>query len=219
MPHTAPVQDWATDFDVLDPALRQRSVQHLGRPPSDLPDRAHEPPQEQLAADALRRRHRHRARHRALQLAQGGGDPRRRGRGSQRQLRGSQPRVRPAADLRRPTAAHLDAAAAPALVLAQAGGQLRADDPRALPRADRRVRRERATPMPPPTTPSRSPCGSSPRILGVPDDLSDTFTGWVRDVLEFADDAERRQRGAEGLLDYFLGRDRGRGASIPATTC
>jgi cytochrome P450 len=43
-------------------------------------------------------------------------------------------------------------------------------------------------------------------ILGVSPDLSDTFTGWVRDVLEFADDAERRQRGAEGLLNYFLGQ-------------
>jgi cytochrome P450 len=41
-------------------------------------------------------------------------------------------------------------------------------------------------------------------ILGVPADLSDTFTGWVRDVLEFADDADRRQRGAEGLLNFFL---------------
>ena len=44
------------------------------------------------------------------------------------------------------------------------------------------------------------------RILGVSTDLSDTFTGWVRDVLEFADDPERRQRGAEGLLNYFLGQ-------------
>jgi cytochrome P450 len=42
------------------------------------------------------------------------------------------------------------------------------------------------------------------RILGVSTDLADTFTGWVRDVLEFADDAERRQRGAEGLFQYFL---------------
>jgi cytochrome P450 len=41
-------------------------------------------------------------------------------------------------------------------------------------------------------------------ILGVPADLSDTFTGWVRDVLEFADDPERRQHGAEGLLNFFL---------------
>ena len=43
-------------------------------------------------------------------------------------------------------------------------------------------------------------------ILGVSPDLSDTFTGWVRDVLEFADDAERRQHGAEGLLNYFVGQ-------------
>jgi cytochrome P450 len=42
------------------------------------------------------------------------------------------------------------------------------------------------------------------RILGVSTDLSDTFTTWVRDVLEFADDAERRQRGAEGLFNYFF---------------
>jgi cytochrome P450 len=43
-------------------------------------------------------------------------------------------------------------------------------------------------------------------ILGVSPDLSDTFTSWVRDVLEFADDADRRQRGAEGLLNYFVGQ-------------
>ncbi len=42
------------------------------------------------------------------------------------------------------------------------------------------------------------------RILGVPTEMSDTFTGWVRDVLEFADDPERRQKGAEGLLTYFI---------------
>jgi cytochrome P450 len=42
------------------------------------------------------------------------------------------------------------------------------------------------------------------KILGVPEDLSDTFTGWVRDVLEFADDPERRVRGARGLVGYFL---------------
>jgi len=43
-------------------------------------------------------------------------------------------------------------------------------------------------------------------ILGVSPDLSDTFVVWVREVLEFADDAERRQHGAEGLLNYFLGQ-------------
>ncbi|HXZ61154.1 MAG TPA: cytochrome P450, partial [Acidimicrobiales bacterium] len=41
-------------------------------------------------------------------------------------------------------------------------------------------------------------------ILGVSSDLSDTFTGWVRDVLEFADDTERRRHGTEGLLNYFV---------------
>jgi hypothetical protein len=41
-------------------------------------------------------------------------------------------------------------------------------------------------------------------ILGVSTEMSDSFTGWVRDVLEFADDPERRQRGAEGLLMYFI---------------
>ncbi len=41
-------------------------------------------------------------------------------------------------------------------------------------------------------------------ILGVSPDLADTFTGWVRDVLEFADDPERRTRGVRGLLEYFI---------------
>jgi len=41
-------------------------------------------------------------------------------------------------------------------------------------------------------------------ILGVPGELTDTFTGWVRDVLEFADDPERRQRGSQGILQFFL---------------
>jgi cytochrome P450 len=42
------------------------------------------------------------------------------------------------------------------------------------------------------------------KLLGVPEELSDTFTGWVRDILEFADDPERRIRGAKGLIGYFL---------------
>jgi cytochrome P450 len=41
-------------------------------------------------------------------------------------------------------------------------------------------------------------------ILGVSTDMSDNFTLWVRDILEFADDPERRQRGAVGLLNYFV---------------
>jgi cytochrome P450 len=40
-------------------------------------------------------------------------------------------------------------------------------------------------------------------ILGVQPDLADTFTGWVRDVLEFADDMDRRVRAIEALIDYF----------------
>jgi cytochrome P450 len=42
------------------------------------------------------------------------------------------------------------------------------------------------------------------KILGVPEDMSDTFTGWVRDVLEFADDPERLNRGQEGLGDFLI---------------
>ncbi len=41
-------------------------------------------------------------------------------------------------------------------------------------------------------------------ILGVPGTLSDTFTGWVRDLLEFADDPVRRARGANGLVGFFV---------------
>jgi cytochrome P450 len=41
-------------------------------------------------------------------------------------------------------------------------------------------------------------------ILGVPTDLADTFTGWVRDVLEFADDPVRRKRGSDELLAFFV---------------
>jgi hypothetical protein len=41
-------------------------------------------------------------------------------------------------------------------------------------------------------------------ILGVSADMSDQFTEWVRDVLEFADDPERRTTGADGLLNYFV---------------
>jgi cytochrome P450 len=40
--------------------------------------------------------------------------------------------------------------------------------------------------------------------LGVPDSLSDTFTGWVRDVLEFADDPEKRTRGRAGIVNYLF---------------
>jgi cytochrome P450 len=42
------------------------------------------------------------------------------------------------------------------------------------------------------------------RILGVPESLSDTFTGWVRDMLEFADEPERVVRGQTGIITYLL---------------
>jgi cytochrome P450 len=41
-------------------------------------------------------------------------------------------------------------------------------------------------------------------ILGVPEEMSETFTGWVRDVLEFADDPERVQRGSFGIGYYVF---------------
>lgn len=42
------------------------------------------------------------------------------------------------------------------------------------------------------------------KILGVPADLSDTFTGWVRDVLEFADVKERAKSGGDALVAYLI---------------
>ncbi len=42
------------------------------------------------------------------------------------------------------------------------------------------------------------------RVLGVPTELSDTFTGWVRDVLEFAHDEERRTSGRQAIGKYLI---------------
>ena len=42
-------------------------------------------------------------------------------------------------------------------------------------------------------------------ILGVPEDMAGTFTEWVRDVLEFAHDPERRRRGIVGIIEYLQG--------------
>ena len=39
-------------------------------------------------------------------------------------------------------------------------------------------------------------------ILGVPEDMSPTFTEWVRDILEFAHDPERRRRGVMGMIGF-----------------
>jgi cytochrome P450 len=41
------------------------------------------------------------------------------------------------------------------------------------------------------------------RVLGVPDDMSDAFTGWVRDVLEFANVPERRAAGRNAIVGYL----------------
>lgn len=42
-------------------------------------------------------------------------------------------------------------------------------------------------------------------ILGVPEAMADTFTGWVRSGLEFAYDTERKNRARDELVTYFLG--------------
>lgn len=40
-------------------------------------------------------------------------------------------------------------------------------------------------------------------LLGVPPEMSDTFTGWVRDVLEFAYDVDRRRTGVMSIIEFF----------------
>ncbi|MGH8997223.1 MAG: cytochrome P450 [Acidimicrobiales bacterium] len=41
-------------------------------------------------------------------------------------------------------------------------------------------------------------------VLGVPLDMSDTFTEWVRGVLEFADDEEKRRHGILSIIEYLV---------------
>ena len=59
------------------------------------------------------------------------------------------------------------------------------------------------------------------QVLGVPDDMADTFTGWVRDILEFAHDEVRRTTARDELVAYFLGemnaRRGGDGADLIST--
>jgi cytochrome P450 len=43
-------------------------------------------------------------------------------------------------------------------------------------------------------------------VLGVEEEMSDTFTGWVRDVLEFATDTERRNKARGELIAYLMGQ-------------
>jgi cytochrome P450 len=59
------------------------------------------------------------------------------------------------------------------------------------------------------------------QVLGVPDELADMFTGWVRDILEFAHDEARRTKARDELVAYFLGemeaRRGGDGADLIST--
>ncbi len=41
-------------------------------------------------------------------------------------------------------------------------------------------------------------------VLGVPESDADMFTGWVRDVLEFANDQPRRQKATREVAQYFM---------------
>ena len=43
-------------------------------------------------------------------------------------------------------------------------------------------------------------------LLGVPEEMSDTFTGWVQDVLEFAHDEKRSGAATDALTEYLLAK-------------
>jgi cytochrome P450 len=43
-------------------------------------------------------------------------------------------------------------------------------------------------------------------LLGVPEEMSDTFTGWVQDVLEFAHDEKRSGAATDALTEYLVAR-------------
>ena len=223
MPHTAPVRDWATDFDVLDPRyvsdpfsiwddLRQSCpIAHTDRRKSSwLPTRYDDVTA--IAHDI--------AHFSSLKVAVIPGDE---DEDPNADFDGPDLRVRPSPDFGGPTAAHLDPAAAAALVLAHAGRQLRAADPGTLPRAARPFRRpgprrcrSRLRPADPgaghrpdprrvrPTCPTPSPdgcvtCWSSPTTpsaaSAVPKGCS--ITSWAQ--LE-----DRRQHPGDDLLSELL---------------
>ena len=111
--------------------------------------------------------------------------------------------ARPPADLVGPAGAHVVATAPAAVVLAPACRPVRGRSPASLCQrlaADivERGRGDAAVDYAQ-QIPARVIAG----VLGVPADLADTFTGWVRDVLEFAHDEERRRRGRIGILTYL----------------
>ncbi len=43
-------------------------------------------------------------------------------------------------------------------------------------------------------------------LLGVPEEMSDTFTGWVQDVLEYAHDEKRSGAATDALTEYLVAR-------------
>ena len=43
-------------------------------------------------------------------------------------------------------------------------------------------------------------------LLGVPEEMADTFTGWVQDVLEFAHDEKRSGAATDALTEYLVAR-------------
>src|SRR5271165_4152808 len=179
------------------PALHRGSIRHMGRPARHVPHRPHRPPRQQLAADALLGHHRDRARCRALQLG--------RGRRHTLRRRGAADPVLPyglppiSADpplhtwsrrLLLPWFSHRRVEGYEAMTRELCKGLIGTfvDEGEA----------DAATQYA-----QQIPVRVIAHILGVPNDLSDTFTGWVRDVLEFADDPERRISGMEGLITYF----------------
>ena len=212
---TEAVDDWAHDFDVLDPGYVDDPFGHLGRAPHQLSDRPHRPAGERLAPHPLRRRDRHRPRPRArfssLDVSVIAG---RVGRGPRSHLPYGLPPI--SADpplhtwtrrLLLPWFSHRRVECYEASTRALCRPLLDA------------LRRRTTGPTRRSTTPSRSRSGSSPRSSGSPESMSDTFTGWVRDVLEFADDPERRATWELRHRVLPLGTDRRSGARPPVTTC
>ena len=205
MPHTAPVQDWATDFDVLDPRyvtdpfsiwdeLRQSCpIAHTDRRKSSwLPTRYDDVTA--IAHDI--------AHFSSLKVAVIPGDE---DEDPNANFDGPNLEYGLPPDFSGPAVAHLDAAAPAALVLAQAGRQLRAADPRALPRAARPVRRRG------PRRCRRRLRAADPGPGHRPDPRR--VHGPVRHLHRLgARRAGVRRRcraapaGAEGLLNYFLGQ-------------
>ena len=183
-------QRWDTDFDVLSPAYVDDPFSIWDELRTDLPGRPHRPAGQHVAARPGTRTW-------STWPTTSSTSARSRSRSSRstaKRARGARPALRAAPHLGRPAPAHLDPAPPAAVVLPPPGGGLRGHDPRPVRRlvdgfvADGRADAAADYAQ---QIPVRVIAASS----GVPASLSDTFTGWVRDVLEFADDPERRRRG------------------------